>query len=156
MCCFSVIQSCPALLPHGLQHTRLPCPSPSPRACSNSCPLSRWCHPTISPLLSPSPPAFKSFPASGSFPMSQLFPSGGQSIGISALASILSMNIQGRFPLGLTKGLTRIFSKTTVQKHQFSGTRFLYGPTLSFIYDYWKNHVFDPSDLCQQNNVAAS
>ena len=91
-----------SLWPHGLQHTMLPCCSPSPRACSNSCPLSQWCHPTISSSLVPSPPAFlQSFPASGSFPMSQLFTSGGQSIGASASASVLPMNIQGWFPLGL-------------------------------------------------------
>ena len=101
-----------------------PCPSSSPRACSNSCPLSRWCHPTISSSV-----AFfsypQSFPASGSFPMSQLFTSGGQNIGVSASASVLPMNIQGWFPLGWTglvslqsKGLSTVFSNTTVQKHQ--------------------------------------
>ena len=91
------------LLVHGLQHARLPCPSPSsPWVCSDSCPLSQWCHPTISSSLVPSPPAFlQSFPASGSFPMSWLFTSGGQSIGASASASVLPMNIQGWFPLGL-------------------------------------------------------
>ena len=105
--------------------TRLPCPSPSPRACSNSCPLSRWCHPTISSSVVPFS-CLQSFPASGSFPVSQLFTSGGQNIGVSASASVLPMNIQDWSPLGWTgrislqsKGLSRVFSNTTVQKHQF-------------------------------------
>ena len=109
---------------HGLQHTRLPCPSPTPRACSNSCPLSRWCHSTISSSVIPFSSCLQSFPASGSFLMSQLCPSGGQSNGVSASASVLPMNIQDWFPLGLTglislqsKGLSRVFSNTTVQKH---------------------------------------
>ena len=113
------------LWPQGLQHARLPCPSPTPGACSNSCPSSRWCHPTISSSVVPLS-CLQSFPASGSFPMSQLFASGGQSIGASALALVLLMNIQGWFPLGLTgyislqsKGLSSVFSNTTVQKHQF-------------------------------------
>ena len=89
-----------SLQPHGLQHGRLPCLSPSPRVFSNSCPLSQWCHPTISSSVSPFSSHLQSFPASGSFPMSQLFTSGGQSIGLSALASVLPMNIQGLFPLG--------------------------------------------------------
>ena len=99
----SVTQSCPTLCwPHWLQHTRLPCPSPSPRVCSNSCPVSWWCHPTIS-LFSvvPFSSCLQSFPASGSFPMNRLFASGDQSIGASASASVLPMNIQGWFPLGL-------------------------------------------------------
>ena len=113
---------------HGLQHARLPSPSPSPGACSSSCPLSRWCHPIISSSVVPFS-CLQSFPASGSFSMSQLFESGGQSIGASASASVLPMNIQDWFPLGLTglislqsKGLWRVFSNTTVQKHQFFGT----------------------------------
>ena len=89
-----------SLWPHGLQHARLPCPSPSPRACSNSCPWSRWCHPTISSSAAPFSSCLQSFPASGSFLMSQLFASSGQSIGASA--SVLPMNIQDWFPLGLT------------------------------------------------------
>ena len=88
------------LQPHGLQHARITCPSPTPRACSNSCPLSRWCHPTISSSVIPFSSCFQSSPASGSFPMSQLFVSGGQSIGVSASASVLPMNIQDWFPLG--------------------------------------------------------
>ena len=88
--------------PHGLQHTRLLCPSPTPRACSNSCPLSRWCHPTISSSVVPFSSCLQSFTASGSFPMSQFFASGDQSIGVSASASVLPMNIQDWLPLGLT------------------------------------------------------
>ena len=119
-----------SLQPHGLQHARFPCTSPTPRACSNSCPSSRWCHPTISSFVIPFSSCLQSFPASGSFPMSQLFASGGQSIGASALASVLPMNIQDWFPLGWTgwislqsKGLSRVFSTTTVQKHQFFSTQ---------------------------------
>ena len=115
-----------SLWPHGLQHTRPPCPSPSPGACSNSCPLSQWCHPTILSSVIPFSSCLQSLPASGSFPMSQLFISGGQSIGASASASVLLMNTQGLFPLGLTglislqsNRLSRVFSNTTVQKHQF-------------------------------------
>ena len=115
-----------SLQPHRLQHFRLPCPSPSPWACSNSCPLSQWCHPTISSSGVPFSACLLSFPPSGSFLMSQLFTSGGQTIGSSG--SVLPMNIQDWFPLGLTglislqsKGLSRVFSNTTVQKHQFFG-----------------------------------
>ena len=115
-----------SLWPHGLQHARPPCLSPTPGACSNSCPLSWWCHPTISSSVIPFSSWHQSFPASGSFPLSQLFTSGGQSIGVSASASVLPMNIQDWSPLGLTgwislqsKGLSRVFSNTIVQKHQF-------------------------------------
>ena len=118
------------LQPHGLQHARPPCPSPPPRLYSNSCPLSWWCHPTISSSVVPFSSHLQSFPASGSFPMSQVFASGGQSIGISASKSVLPMNIQDWFPLGWTcwislqsKGLSRVFSNITVQKHQFFGTQ---------------------------------
>ena len=110
-----------SLRPHGLQHTSPPCPSPTPGVHSNSCPLSQWCHPTISSSVVPFSSCPKSFPASGSFPMSQFFASGGQSTGVSASASVLSMNIQDWFPLGWTgwmsfqsKGLPRVFSNTTV------------------------------------------
>ena len=96
----SLSQSCLTLQPHGLQHARLPCPSPTPRACSNSCPLSWWCYPTISSSVVSFSSHIQSFPASGSFPMSQLFASGVQSIGVSALAAVLPVNIQGQFPLG--------------------------------------------------------
>ena len=119
-----------SLQPHGLQHIRLPCPSPTPGACSNSCPSSWWCHPTISSSVIPFSSCLQSFPASGSFPMSQLLTSGGQSIGVSASTSVLPMNIQHWFPLGWTgwislqfKGLSRVFSNTTVQKHQFFGAQ---------------------------------
>ena len=114
------------LRPHGLQHTRPPYPSPTPGVYSNSCPLSQWCHPTISSSVVPFSSCLQSFPASGSFPMNQFFTSGGQSIGVSASASVLPMNIQDWFPLGWTcwislqsKGLSGVFSNTTVQKHQF-------------------------------------
>ena len=116
------------LRPHGPQHVRLPCPSPSPGVCSNLCPLSQWCHPTISSSVTLFSSCLQSFPASGSFPMSQLFPSGRRSIGASASASVLPMNIQDWFPLELTglisflsKGLSRLFSSTMVQKHHFLG-----------------------------------
>ena len=114
---------------HGLQHTRLPCPSPTPRACSNSC-LSQWCHPIISSSVFPFSSLLQSFPASGSFPMSLFFPSGRQSIGASASASVLLMNIQDWSPLGWTgwisfqsNGLSRVFSNTIVQKHQLFGVQ---------------------------------
>ena len=113
-----------SLQPHGLQHARPPCPSPTPGVYSNSCPSSQWCHPTISSSVVPFTSRLQSFPASGSFPVSQFSASGGQSI--RASASVLPMNIQDWFPLGLTglislqsKGLSRVFSNTTVQKHQF-------------------------------------
>ena len=117
-----------SLRPHGLQHARLPCLSPTPRPCSNSCPSSWWCHPTISSSVVPFSSCLHSFPASGSFSMGQSFASGGQSIGASA--SVCPMNIQDWFSLGLTgliplqsKGLSRVFSNTTVQKHQFFGAQ---------------------------------
>ena len=115
-----------SLWPRGLQHTRLPCPSPIPRACSSSCPLSQWCHPIISSSVVAFSSCLQFFPASGSFPVSRLFASGGQSIGALASASVLPMNIQGWLPLGLTglisllsRGLSRVFSSTKVWKHQF-------------------------------------
>ena len=119
-----------SLWPHALQHARLLCSSPTPQACSNSCPSSWWCHPTISSSVVPFSSCLQSFPASGSFPVSQLIISGGQSIGASASASVLSMNIQDWFPLGWSglislqfKGLSRVFSNTTVQKRQFFHTQ---------------------------------
>ena len=124
---FSVMSN--SLLPHEPQHARLPCPSPSPGVHPNPCPSSPWCHPTISSSLIPfSRP--QAFPASGSFQMSQLFTSGGQNIGVSAPTSVLPMNIQYWSPLGWTswislqsKGLSRVFSNTTVQKRQFFGVQ---------------------------------
>ena len=116
--------------PHGLQHARLPCPSPSHRVSSNSYPLSWWYHSVISSSVFPFSSCLQSFPARESFPMSWLFASGAQSIGVSPSLSVLRMNIQGWFPLGLTsmmslqsKGLSRVFSKTSVRKHQFLGAQ---------------------------------
>ena len=127
----SVAQSCLTLRPHGLQHTRVLCPSATTGACSNSCPSSRWCHQTISSSVIPFSFCFWSFPESGSFLMSQFFASGGQNIVASALALVLPMNIQDWFPLWLTdltslktKGLSGVFSNTTVQKHQSFGAQF--------------------------------
>ena len=119
-----------SLRPHKLQHIRLPCPSPTPGVHPNSCPLSLWCHPTISSSVIPFSSCPQYFPALGSFQMSQFFTSGGQSIGVSASASIFPMNVQDWFPLGwigwislLSKGPSRVFSNTTVQKHQFFSTQ---------------------------------
>ena len=120
---YSVVSD--SLRPHGVLHTRLPCPSPTPGAYSNSHPASQWCHRTISSSVIPFSSCFQSFPASGSFPLNQFFASGGQSTGVSASASILPMNIQNWLLLGqtglislLSKELSRIFPNTTVQKHQ--------------------------------------
>ena len=119
-----------SLRPHESKHARPPCPSPTPGVYSNSCPLSWWCHPTISSSITPFSSCPQSLPASGSFPMSQLFAWGGQSTGVSASASVLPLNTQDWSPLGWTgwislqfKGLSRVFSNTTVQKHQFFGTQ---------------------------------
>ena len=124
----SVTQSRPTLQPHEPQNARPPCPSLIPRVYQNSCPLSQWCHPTISSSIIPFSSHFQSFPVSGSFHMSQLFTSGGQSIGVSASTSVLPMNTKDWFDLGWTdwislqsKGLSSVFSNTTVQKHQFFG-----------------------------------
>ena len=124
----SVMSDC--LWPHGLQHAKPPCPSPAPRVCSNSCPFSQWCHPTISSSVVPFSFCFQSFPASGSFLRSQFFILGGQSIGVSASTLVLPMHIQDWFPSGLngwislqSKGLSRVFSNTEVQKHQFFGAQ---------------------------------
>ena len=141
---FSHSEVSDSLPPQGLQHTRLPnCPSPIPVAYSNSCPSHLWCHPTISSSVIPFSSHFQSFPEPGSFPMSLFFASGGQSIRVSASASVLQMNIQDYFPLGLTdwislqpKGLSRVFSNTTVQKHCSSMLSFLYSPTFISIHSY--------------------
>ena len=151
-----------SLRPHGLQHTRLPCPSPTPGVCSNSCPSSQWCHPTISSSVIPFSSHLQSFPASGSFPMSQLFTSDGQSIGVSASASVLPVNIQDRFPFGLT-GLISCSPRDSQESSptpQFksinsSALRFLYSPALTSIHDYSKNYSFDYMDLCWQSDVFA-
>ena len=119
-----------SLWSHGLQHTRLPCPSPTPRAYSNSCALNQWCRLTISSSAVPFSSCLQSFPAPGSFQTSQFFASGGQNTGVSASASVLPMNIEDLFPLGwtgsislLSKGLSRVFFNTIVQKHQVFGTQ---------------------------------
>ena len=149
---FSCSVTSDSLWPHGLQHTRPPCPSPTSRVYSNSCPLSRECHPTISSSVVPFSSCLQSFPASRSFQMSQFFTSGGQSTGVSASASDLLMNIQDWFLLGCmgwisleSKGLSRIFSNTTPQLKSInsSALSFLYSETLTSIHNYWKNHSFD-------------
>ena len=128
-----------SLRPHESQHARPPCPSPTPGVYSNSCPSSRWCHPAISSSVVPFSSCPQSLPASRSFPMSQFFAWGGQSIGVSASASVLPMNTQDWSPLGWigcislqSKGLSRVFSNTTVEKQ-----------TLTSIHDHWKNHSLD-------------
>ena len=147
-----------SLQPYELQHTRLPCSSLSPRVCSNSCPLSQWCHPIISSSVTCFSPCPQSFTASRCFPISMFFASSGQSI--RASATVLPMNIQDWFPLGLTglisllpKGLG-IFSITTIWKHQF----FYIQPSLwsnsHSIHDYWKKGSFDYMDFCQQTDVS--
>ena len=143
---FSCLVVSDSLRHHELQHARPPCQSPTPGVHSNSCPLSRWCHPAISSSVISFSSSPQSFSASGSFQLSQLFASGSQSIGVSASTSVLPMNTQDWSPLGCTgwislqsKGLSRIFSNSTVQKHQFFGAQ-LYSPTLTSIHDYWKNH----------------
>ena len=134
-----------SLRPHGLQHTRYLCLSPTPGACSNSCPLSQWCHPTISSSVVPFPSCLQSFPASGSFPMTQFFASSDQSIGASPLASLLPMNIQDWFPLGLAVWplCSPRDSQESSPTPQFRSINslvfsFLYDPTLKSIQDYWK------------------
>ena len=138
-----------SLWPHEPQHTRPPCPSPTPGVYPNLCPLSQWCHPTISSSVVPLSSCPQSFPASGFFPVSQPFTSGGQSIGVLA-SSVLPMDNQDGSPLGWTvwlclqsMGLSRVFSNTTVQKINSSALSFLYSPTLTFIHGHWKIHSFD-------------
>ena len=161
----SLLLSCSVMFdsmrPHGLQHARLPCPSISSRVCSDSCLLSQWCHPTISSSVNPFSSCPQSFPASGSFPVSQLFASGGQTIGASASASVLSMNIRGWFPFRLIDliSLQSRDSQESSPAPQFESINFLvfsllYGPTLTSVHDYWKNHSFDYLDLCQQSDVS--
>ena len=151
-----------SLRPYESQHTRPPCPSQTPGVHSNSCPSSRWCHPTIWPSVIPFSSCPQSLPASESFSMSQLFTWGGQSIGVSASASVPPMNTQDLSPSGWTgwislqsKGLWRVFSNTTVQRLNFSVLSFLHSPTLTSIHDHWKNHSLDQMDLCWQSNVSA-
>ena len=139
-----------SLWPRGLQHSRPPCPSPTPRAYSNSWPLSRWCHPTISSSVISFSSCLQSFQASESFQMSQFFSWGDQSIGASTSAAVLSMNIQDWLALGLTswislqsKRLSRVSSNTKFKSINSSALSFPYSPTLTSIHDYWKNHSFD-------------
>ena len=159
-----------SLQPHELEHTRLPYPLLFPWVCSNSCPLSHWCHPTISSSGTttrekPITPFFfcpQSFSASGSFPVGQLFASGGQSIGASTSVSVLPMNIQGQFHLGLTgwislqsKGLSRVFSSTTLQKHQFFDSQSsLQSNSLIHTWPLEKPKL-DYTELGWQNDVSA-
>ena len=152
-CCFCwVIKSSPTLCDpmNCSMHARLPHPLLSPWVCSNSCPLSQWYHPTISSSVTPFSSCPQSLTASGSLPMSCFFASGDQSISTSVSPSVLPMNIQDWFPSGLTgwislqsKGLSRIFFNTTVQKYQPLVLSFLYSPTLTPIHDYWKSRSFD-------------
>ena len=139
-----------SLQPHESQHARPPCPSPGPGVYSNSCPSSRWCHPAISSSVVPFSSCPQSLPASESFTISQLFAWGGQSTGVSASASVLPMNTQDWSPLEWTgwislqsKGFSRLFSNTTVQKHQFFSTQLSSQSTLTSIHDHWKNHSLD-------------
>ena len=140
-----------SLSPHEPQHARPPCPSPTLGVHPNPCPSSQWYHPAISSSVVLFSSCLQSFPASGSFPMNQLFTSGSHIIGVSASASVLPMNTQDWSPLGWTgwislqssKGLSRIFSNTTVQNINSSALSFLYSPTLSAIHDHWKNCSFD-------------
>ena len=143
-----------------LQHARLVCPSLSPRVCSNSCPACRWCYLTISSSTAPFSFCLPSSPASGSFPISQLFALGGQSI--IASASVLPMNVQDLFPLGLTglislqsKELSKVFSRTTIQKHQFFNAQPSSWSNSISIHDYWKNPSFEYMDLCWPSDVSA-
>ena len=143
----SVAQLCPTLQPHELRHSKPPCPSPTPGVHSDSRPLRQWCHPAISSSVVPFCSCLQSFPTSGSFKMSQLLTSGGQNIGVSVSASVLQINIQDWYPLGWTgwkslqsKALSRVFSSTTVQKHQLFGSQLSLFSTLTSIHDYWKNH----------------
>ena len=147
---FSCSTMSDSLWPHGLQHARLPCPSPTPRACSNSCPSSQWCHPTISSSIVPFSSCLHSFPASGSFPMSQFFASGGQSIGASASASVLPIlfRIDFLYHWLVWSPCSPRDSQESSPTPQFKSISslafsFLYGPTLTSLHDYWKNHSFD-------------
>ena len=151
-----------SLQPHGLQHARLPCPSLSPGVCSNTCPLSWWCHPTISSYVIPFSSCLQSFSALESFLICRLFTSSGQRIGASALASVLPMNIQDWFPLRLIVWSPRFprDSQESSPAPQFESINswvpcLLYGPALTAVHDYWKDHSLDHVDLCQQSDVFA-
>ena len=151
-----------SLWPHGLQYARLCCPSLSPWVCSNSCPLSQWCHPTISSSVIPFSSCPQSFPESGSFPVSLLFTSGGWSIRFSALASVLPVNTQGWFLWGLTvwSPCWPRDSQESSPAPQFesinsSALSLLYGPALTSVRDYCKNNSFEYMQLCQQSDISA-
>ena len=150
-----------SLQPHGLQHPRPPCPSPTPGVYSNSSPLSQWCHPTISSSVIPFSSCLQSFPVSRSFPVSQLFASGGQIIGVSASVSVPLMTIQGWFHLRWTGSpCSSRDSQESSPAPQFEIVNYLvlsrfYGPPLTFIHDYWRNHSFDYTDFCWQSDVSA-
>ena len=143
---------------HELKHARLPCPSLSPRVCSNSSPLIQWWHPTISSSVAPFSSCPQFFPASGSSPISLLFASGGQTVGAWASASVLPVNIQGWFPLGLTGLISSQCcprdSQETSPEPQFESINFSSLRILTSIYDYWKNHRFNYTGLCQQSDVS--
>ena len=157
---FSSVQFSPSVIsdslrPHESQHARPPCLSPTPGVHSDTCPSSQWCHPAISSSVVPFSSCHQSLPASESFPMSQLFAWGGQSTGVSVLASFLPKKFQGWSPLEWTgwislqsKGLSGVFSNTTVLS-------FLHSPTLTSIHDHRKNHSLDYTDLCWQSHVSA-
>ena len=152
---FSRSEVSDSLWPHALQHTRLPCPSPTPGVFPNSGPLNWWCPPTISSSVVPFSFCLQSFPVSGSFQMSQFFVSGGQNIEVSASASFLPMDIQDWFHLECTGWISLLSKRLTVQKRQFVSTIFLYSQTITSIHDYWKTHSFDWMDLCLKSNVSA-
>ena len=151
-----------SLRPHGLQHARLPCSSATPRAYSNSCPSSLWCHPTISSSVILFSSHLQFFQASGSFPMSQFFASGGQSIGVSASTSLPPVNTQDWLPLGWaswislqSKGLSESYSTSQFRSINSLVLSLLYGLTLTSIQNCWKNHNFDYMNFCRQSDISA-
>ena len=164
--CFSSVQLLSHVrlfTPHGQQHARPPCPSPTPRVHPNPCPSSQWCHPAILSSVVPFSSCLQSFIASGSFQMSQLFTSGGQSIGVSASASVLPMNTRNWSPLqwtgwlapGSTRGSQESSPTPQFKSINSSALSFLYSPTLTSIHNCWTNLSHDWMDLCWQSNVSA-
>ena len=157
----SVKELCLTLWLHGLKHTRFPYSSPIPRAYSNSCPSSEWCHPTISSSAVPFSSHLQSFPASGTFLVSRLFASDDQNTGASASASVLPVNIQGWYPLRLTGSpcCPRDFQESSPapQFEVINSPVFclLYGPALTSIHDHWEDHSLDYTELCLQSNISA-
>jgi len=149
-----------SLWPHGLQHARLPYPSPTPGACSNSCPLSWWCHPNISSSVGPFSSCLQSLPTSGSLPESQFFASGSQIIGVSASASVLPINIQSWFPFNwfdilAVQGTLKSLLQPKFESINSLALSLFDGPTLTSTHDFWKNHRFDYTDLGGKNDVSA-